>query len=143
MNIRSVLAACRYETVRLVKSTMLLILYSLLQARHIFSVQRAVACGFIFLSLVITRRLRRRWRNRNGVPRQGRRSISSENIRYRKLITRLRTDRPCVASARLLGRAGQSAHGAMAQRRDVIDGIHNAVDQRGEFLEGQALLVEI
>jgi hypothetical protein len=62
MNIRSVLAACRYEIVRLVKSIIrlllwLLILYSLLQARHIFSVQRAVACGFIFLSLVITFRL--------------------------------------------------------------------------------------
>jgi hypothetical protein len=59
MNIQSVLAACRYEIARLVKSVIrlllwLLILYSLLQARLIFDVQRAVACGFIFLSLVIT-----------------------------------------------------------------------------------------
>jgi hypothetical protein len=66
MNIKSVLAACRYEIALLVKSIIRLLwwllifalavssVYALLHARHVFSVQTSAASVFMFLSLVAT-----------------------------------------------------------------------------------------
>jgi hypothetical protein len=45
----------------------------------------------------------------------------NENVRYRELITRLRTDRPCAASPRLLGSAGARIAN---ERRDLAPAGH-------------------